>query len=96
MKKTKLDLDFFLNLPNDFTKNPPHVIVRVINTLGLPKMDIALPDRDLSLRRGDVLTMEENIADILMRKGIVEIIPMEENTHDMAKYREESMANVEG
>ena len=93
---TKIDIDYFLRFFETAQKQTSVALVRIVDTLGLAKVDIALPgDRVLSLRKEDVLTMDMKIANILLKKGIAEIIGVEVNTHDMGISGAENMANVE-
>ncbi len=74
-----------------------YVLVRVTHDC-----DIALPDglikgkEILRLHKGDVVTIPRVLVFPLWKRGYVEIINTEANTHDMAKSGAESMANVEG
>ena len=65
----------------------------------LESFKVALPEKDLIVRKEDVLTLDIHIAHILAKERKVEIIMLRVfqrgEAHDMDKYRQKDMANVE-
>lgn len=65
----------------------------------LENFKLALPEKNLIVKKEDVLTMDIFIAFLLARERKVEIILLKEfqgdDVHDMEKHRQENMANVE-
>ena len=90
----KITLDFFKNW--EPPKKEKYAIIRVLKDISL-----ALPDRDVHLRKEDVITLPLKVGAILSKHGYAEIISIEyyekeEIIHDMGKYRNVDMAKVEG
>lgn len=90
----KITLDFLMKWDPEETKKNT-IIVRV-----LKPFRVALPDRNLTALKEDVLTLDGRVANILRKGGYVEFINIDvekgEIFHDMGKVKSEDMANVEG
>lgn len=80
--------DLIMDLIND----EEFVLVRVLKST-----KIALPDKDLTLRKEDVLHLPRKIARILVRAGRVEYINIRDRgLYELGENREMDMAKVEG